>query len=325
VAGVLALFLGAGGARAEAPSRLPAEETQAFRVVFSSSSVCNNPSEFVEQLQRRTGHLRPANAVEPALTFFVSLNSTQAGVQGHLRVQNPDGTGSSREVPGVDCHEVLSAMALIGALVVDPFAVTTEELPPPPPPPRPEPESPKVVAPPTRAGWSFEVGHRLNLNAGVLPGFGWGQSLFVEAGLPVTELFQPSARLSGHHAQNVEVDALGTGEFTWTAARLALCPVVWAPEPSVSVRPCVFVDAGQFQAEGIAVPAEKLSSLFWAAAGPELEFEVRLVGPLTLGAEIGWMFPLVRHDWFYFLPGQVHVHQISSGFAAGLGLGLRFF
>jgi hypothetical protein len=88
------------------------------------------------------------------------------------------------------------------------------------------------------------------------------------------------------------------------------------------------VDAGQLYARGIRLPNGQdgeTVSIFWAAAGPELELEATLVGPLTLGAEIGWMFPLVSRDFFYLLPTGTHVHQISSGLAAGLGLGLRFF
>jgi hypothetical protein len=309
-------------------------EVQAFRVVFASSSVCGSPTEFVEQLQRRSSHLRPADPVEPALTFFVSLNSTQAGVQGHLRVQNADGTGSSREVPGADCHEVLSAMALIAALVVDPFAFTGDALPLPLPPPPParhaeEPAALEPPTPPTHRGWSLGVGQRLNLNTGVLPGAGWGQSLLAEASLSLTELFRPSVRLAAHRARGLKEDPpSGAGEFRWTAGRLALCPVLWEPDSSVSLRPCAFVDAGQLYARGIRLPNGQdgeTVSIFWAAAGPELELEATLVGPLTLGAEIGWMFPLVSRDFFYLLPTGTHVHQISSGLAAGLGLGLRFF
>jgi hypothetical protein len=39
------------------------------------------------------------------------------------------------------------------------------------------------------------------------------------------------------------------------------------------------------------------------------------------------MLPLVPHDHFYFVPSgpASQVHRISSGFAGGVGLGLRFF
>jgi hypothetical protein len=333
LASVLAGLPFALEAHAQTESGLSAEsEPQAFRVVFSSSSVCADPSEFVEQLQRRTTHLRAANAVEPALTLFVSLTSTQAGVQGHLRIQNVDGSGSSREVPGLDCHEVLSAMALIAALIVDPFALTTPELPPPPAAESAQPAEPSPPdTPPVRAGWSFGIGHRLNVNDGILPGLGWGQSVFAQADLPISGIFRPGVRLAGHLAHAIEETelrpSLGLGAFEWRAARLSLCPLLWAPERSVRLRPCFFADAGQLRASGSETLSNQKADVFWAAAGSELELEVTLVGPLTLGAEVGFMLPLVPRHWFYFLPNLdgSEVHRISSGLSAGLGLGLRFF
>jgi hypothetical protein len=315
-----------------APEKSADSEVHAFRVVFSSSSVCENPNEFVEQLRRRTKHLRPADAVEPALTFYVSLTSTQAGVQGTLRVQNADGTDSERQVPGADCHEVLSAMALIGALTVDPFALTGEDLPPPSPPPSPRPaaRASKVGSPKQEIG-HFAVGARLNVNTGVLPGVGLGGSAFAEGSLPVTGVFHPGVRLAGHFAR-ASKDAntsppLNTGEFRWLAARVSLCPLLWSPHPALAARPCAFADAGQFRAVGQNTVDGQKYHLFWAAAGLEAQLELKLVGPLVLGAEAGYMLPLVPHAPFYFVPSgpSSQVHQISSGFAGGLGLGVRFF
>lgn len=332
----LAMLVGllwAGTARAEPAAGADETEPQAFRVVFSSSSVCSNPSEFVEQLQRRTKHLRPANAVEPALTFYVSLTSTEAGVQGNLRVLNADGTGPARQVPGLDCHEVLSAMALIGALTVDPFALTGEDLPPPAPsvPSRPltKPSEPESKPEPKR--FRFGVGQRLNVNGGVLPGLGWGESVLAEASVPVSGVLHPSVRLAGHVAHATKETELspplGTGAFEWRAARLALCPVLWSPAPWFGARPCVFADAGRLRARGSETTNGKSNSRFWAASGLELELQFELVGPLTLGAEAGFMLPLVPRDPYFFVPrgANAQVHQISGGFAGGFGFGLRFF
>ncbi|HWA72829.1 MAG TPA: hypothetical protein VG937_10860 [Polyangiaceae bacterium] len=326
-------LLGARAAHAQAtPAKGAEPSVHAFRVVFSSSSVCENPNEFVEQLQRRTKQLRPADAVEPALTFYVSLTSTQAGVQGTLRVQNVDGTDTERQVPGVDCHEVLSAMALIGALTVDPFALTGENLPPPPPPPTATavPLPPPAAAPKPES-FHFGVGGRVNVNGGVLPGLGLGGSAFAEASMPVAGVFHPGVRLAGHFAR-ASKDAnsappLNTGAFRWLSARVSLCPLLWSPHPAFGVRPCVLADVGQLRARGTNTVNDRKYDLFWAATGLELELELKLVGPLSLGAEAGFMLPLVPRDHFDFVPTSEtsQVHEISSGFAGGLGLGLRFF
>lgn len=304
-------------------------EPQPFRVVFSSSSACSDPSEFVEQLMGRTAHLRAASELEAALTFFVSLTRTQAGVQGQLRVQNADGSGTTREVPGADCHEVLSAMALIGALMVDPFALTGPVPPPAAAAPADAEEVPREEARRAPGGWSAGAGQRLNVHTGVLPGLGWGHSVFVQAAFALSELFQPSLRVAALVAgSTADAAPLGSARFEWQAVRMSACPLNFPAGSAISARPCAFLDLGSLHAKGFNTPNAREHSILLATTGLEIALEAVLVGPLTLGAEAGVLLPLVPRDSFYFLPRNAPnavPHAISAGVRAGLGLGLRFF
>jgi hypothetical protein len=331
--GLLALVLAISASSVASPAGAQSNaadprEPRPFRVVFSSASGCAEPAEFVEQLRGRTAHLRSAREFEPSLIFFVSLARTQAGVHGQLRVQNPDGSETTREVPGLDCREVLSAMALIAALMVDPLAITSPVLPAPAAAAAASP-APADESPAPRTGWSLSAGQRLALHTGVLPGLGWGESWFVQAGLAGSGMFQPSLRVAAHTAGSTTRAApLGSARFRWQAARASACPLDLSPLPAFVLRPCAFFDLGRLQAWGFSTASPQNHSVFWAATGLELEFEAILIGPLVVGADAGVVLPLVPAERFHFLPENAPnavPHVISLGVSAALGLGLRFF
>jgi hypothetical protein len=76
--------------------------------------------------------------------------------------------------------------------------------------------------------------------------------------------------------------------------------------------------------EGFDIEPHRQKSVFWTAAGVELSGEVRLFGPLTLGAEAGLLLPF-RRDRFRFDP-DTDLHEVpAAGFSGGVGLGLFFF
>jgi hypothetical protein len=297
-----------------------ARAAEPYRLIFTSSTPCRDPSEFTGQLQRRTNRLRPALGSEPAVTVLVDLVATADIVRGQLVVRAADGSLAVREVPGIDCHEVLSAMALIVALQVE------DQPPAPPAPPR---------APDTSA--SFGFGARVAATSGVVPGVSPGLGIYAEIGVERPALVSPSVRLTGLRTAATETapdstastpDEVASADFELLAARLSACPLRWAPTDSIRARPCAFIEAGEFRARGInVVDPEPEQSVFWSATGVEVGVEVQPVAPLTLGAEAGILFPLIR-DSFYFDPegpGE-RVHEIGAvGWMAAVGAGLRFF
>jgi len=141
-----------------------------FVVESLPGATCEGGEAFATQLLRRTNRIRAAKEGEPALLFRVEVLRGPDGPAGRLSVRELDGTRTERAVKGATCEEVVSAMALIAAILVDPnasldplapAAVTAPDRPPPagtPPPgspptkPSSPPATPKPPATITPAG-----------------------------------------------------------------------------------------------------------------------------------------------------------------------------
>ena len=319
VAVLLSALFASAPARAEP---LASKGSEPFRLVYSSSAGCGAGAGFLSELEQRTARLRPARAGEHAITLVVELFGAQNSVRGELTVRKPDGDLITREVPGPNCEEVESALALIVALMVDPLAGNPER---------------RVV--PGRSGsdlgapampvakaarvWSYRIEQRATLRSAIAPPFAWGQSL----GLMLTRevgALRPSLGVSGALARATASQAQGSAEFEWAAAQLSVCPIGFSPTRAWDLRACGVFQAGRLRAAGFATLQPAAKSIFWGAAGVELEARVALVGPLWFGLDSALELPFSR-ERFYFDPGQT-LHRVPAlGASFGAGLGLRFF
>jgi hypothetical protein len=332
-------------------------EPQPFRVTFSTAAGCGSARAFEDEVLKRTDRLRLAESGETALGLSVELQPTTQGIEGRLTLRETDGHVSERAVPGGGCEEVLSAMALIAALTVDPLARPDREVPiasrrpvnesDTSKPVRPKRESPKRVVPtrePRKAetpeesveprapepanakrGLGFGVGQRVTLQTAVMPGATLGLGVHAELVVTSPSLLAPRIRFSGIFSQSGDITAAeGRAQFDWITARLQACPVRFGFDQSWNIRPCAYFDAGRLRGEGFDIEPHHQKSVFWTAAGVELSGEVRLFGPLTLGAEAGLLLPF-RRDRFRFDP-DTDLHDVpAAGFSGGVGLGLFFF
>ena len=324
---VLAALLVAGNfgssvARAEPRVTSPSE---AFRMIWSSSAGCGDATRFLAELDGRTTRLRPARDGEHAITLIVELFGVAGGVRGQLTVRKPDGDLTVREVPGPNCEEVESALALIVALMVDPLAgnaehvsVSTRD--------RPGTKPPANTAAPTpraASGWSLRVEQRATLRSAVAPNLAWGQGLALMLTREGSGL-HPSLGLSANLARSTTSQRLGSAEFEWAAAQLAVCPVGFQPAPGWDLRACGTFQAGRLRGVGFETVNSATKSIFWGALGLELQGRVKLVGPLWLGGEGALELPFSR-ERFYFEPGST-LHQVPAlGASLGIGLGVYFF
>lgn len=320
------------------PSATRREEPQAFRAEFAAPEGCGSVQTFTEEILKRTERLRLAEGREQALGFFAHLARTPEGVLGKLAIREVDGALTLREVPGHDCPEVLSAMALIAALTVDPLARADREVPvaerrkpskPPPPRPRPpaptsRPERPEPAAEPS-AGIGFAVGQRVTAQSAVMPGISFGLGVHVEAISKAQSLFSPMLRVSALLSRSGALEEPpGVAELDWATARVSVCPLRFGSDHALSARPCAFLDAGRLHGEGSSLTPADERSVFWTAAGAEMTASARLTGPLRVGADVGIVLPF-RRDRFIFEP-DFEIHEVPAvGFSAGIGLGLLFF
>jgi hypothetical protein len=332
-------------ARAQSPLPGP-EPAQAFRVEFSAAPGCGDREAFAEEVLKRTERLRPAEPGESALTFLVNISRTVEGARGQVAIREPDGNLSLRDVPGSDCPEVLSAMALIAALTVDPLARPDREVPvadrrrrpssprpalaPSRPVPRQPPAATKPENPRPRRSLGLGAGARVNAHGAVMPELALGLAAHIEVVSrrrgPLSPSLRVGAVFSRHGGFETELanGANATAEFEWLTARVELCPVRLGSPAKVSLRPCAYFDAGRLKASGSDVSPERQKSVFWTAMGAELALEARLLGALSAAAEVGILLPF-RRDRFFFVPERT-AHEVSAaGLSAGLGLGLHFF
>jgi hypothetical protein len=316
---------------------------QAFRIEFSAPAGCGDSEQFGEEILKRTDRLRPAERGETALGFFVHLTRTDDGVRGQFAIREPDGALSLRDVPGRDCREVLSAMALIAALTVDPLARADREVPvaqrrrlpkrePPrsaaPAPPRPPP-APEPAREAPRPGYGFAIGQRVTVQSAVMPGIELGLGVHAEVASKAAGLFAPLIRVGALIARSGTLqEEHGTAELDWITARVTACPIRFGSDHGLSVRPCAFADAGRLHGAGDKIANADEKSVFWTAAGAEATAAARIVGPLRVGVDAGILVPL-RRDRFVFdvsAGEQELIHEVPvAGFSAGIGLGLPFF
>jgi hypothetical protein len=305
-----------------ARSQMNAKPPDPFRVVWSSAAGCGDPRAFLHELEGRTTRLRQAQEGEHAITLIVETFRVVSGVRGQLTVRKLDGDLSVREVPGLNCQEVESAMALIAALMVDPLAGSAEGVTPTEPSP---PAAPEPVTTVQESDWSLRIEQRLTAHTAVAPGLTWGQAFGVML-TGETSRLRPSVALSGHLARATTSKPQGSAELEWAAAQLALCPVGLGPgeQRSWDLRACGSFQVGRLRGAGFETVDPDTKAILWVAAGLELEGRYRVVGPLWLGLEGALNLPFSR-ERFYLEPTQT-LHQVPAwGVSVGFGAGLRFF
>jgi hypothetical protein len=316
---VVALFARAGSA------------TQASDVPvmfeYEAPAECPLEQELVRQVQARTRRARLALPGEAASKFAIVIARDSAAMRGKLVVQPPSGGPESvREVSAKDCVEVVSALALVVALVIDPNASTE---------PLPADEhaeqrvEPLLQAPSAVAleapRWRWGLEARLGVTGGIAPDLAPLAGLAVSVARDGSDIWAPLLSFGVTAAQSFEVDAAdGTARFGRLAARISFCPVRALAASRIALRPCAFIEAGALRGEGFDTPDAASATVLWLAAGAALRFELSLGQLAVLGAEAGATLPAF-HDRFFFDPGRAWEYEVPAvgGWAALFG-GVRF-
>ena len=293
--------------------------------MWSSSAGCASRYSFLKELETRTTRLREAREDEHAITLIVETFRTDGGVRGQLTVRKPDGDLTVREVPGADCAEVESGMALIAALMVDPVAGSVDRVPlrPPPIQAAPAPDTKPTPGAPHGSRWSIRIEQRLMGRTAVAPGWTWGPALGAML-TAETSRFRPSVALSVHDARATVVKPQGSAELDWRTAELGLCPIAAPVGEAWDLRACASLQLGRLRGAGFATANPAKKRILWTSAALQLAARYRIVGPLWLGFETAFTFPFSRER--FYLDPDLTLHQVPAwGVSAGLGVGVRFF
>jgi hypothetical protein len=261
--------------------------------------------------------LRDAGQGEQAITLIAQTFRTANGVRGQLTFSRPDGELSVREVPGQNCREVESAMALIAAVTVDPLAASADRMKATPP------EAARAVAPPHGPTWSLRLEQRLTARTAVAPGWAWGQGVGMTLNSEASR-WRPSLGLSAQLAEATAEAPHGSADFEWLAGQLTACPAGFGPRRQWDVRACGLLQAGRLRGQGFRTVSPAQKSIAWGSAGVEVQARWQVLEPLWLGLEGGLTWPFSRQS-FYIAP-QATLHRVPArAVHLGLGAGIRFF
>jgi hypothetical protein len=315
-------------------------------IEYTAPANCPRSDTFAAELSARTSRARVVAPAPHVRALLVNIRAHKRGFAGRVIVRDPDGSETERAVAGESCGEVVAGLALIAAVAIDPLAATgaatpepsgsvappsssTPPAPPPPPPPTPPPaqttEPPRETPPRATSNasqWNVAAGAQGGAAGGVAPDVLLVVPIFVEVARE-GEIFSPAARIRVERTGTGTVAAGGAhAEFTWTAAELDLCPVIFGSR-DVNVRPCARAVVGTLEASAVEVEPSRSGVRPWLSLGAALRGRIMVIGPLFLEAEGGATLAMVR-DRFFVEPSQTVYRAPLVGWSATAGAGILF-
>jgi hypothetical protein len=319
-----------------AKASLADTETESVRLIYAGVDDCPNSAAFKREVRARTPKASFSDASE-GRTFDVKLERSKHGFSGELAIVERDGARSTRRLDGELCEEVVSALALVAALAVDPEASSA---------PRSElglPSAPSIGEPareperepqrePERAPAPPPSAARLSLRAGISAGVVQGPAPEpLIAAAPEFELarvdadWRPSLRIAFVAAETGIVGPEAElASFRLLAARIELCPHALALSRKLSMSACLLGDVGALRARGEAAPEPGAATRPWATLGLGLGLAYAITGGIYLRLSAAEAANLTRDD-FVFLDPHVLVHDVpvaSSSLFLGVGFEL---
>jgi hypothetical protein len=346
VAALAALGLASGEARAE---------VQPLRVDYEAHEGCAAGDVFLGEVLARTSRARAAADGEPALEVRVRITRHEPKSVGRLVLWKSSGA-RAREVESDDCGDVVSALALITALALDPDAASqprpaasaSPAAPPPEPAappssppapdawampvapiPAPRPAQPPRLrpppAPPAALPRVWVVGAHASAAFAVTPRPLLGGGLFAErlwGGVRGV-----SARLGLELATTGSFDA-GPGGVTFLrgAARLEGCPF-FRPRQWLALGACLGAEVGFLRGEGLrrgALASVEAATVPWAGLGLLPRAAIGVGERAVVGVGVGPTFPLVRRAFVFERPDYT-IHAVPDvTWTARLEAGVRF-
>ncbi|HEY2404839.1 MAG TPA: hypothetical protein VGI10_02505 [Polyangiaceae bacterium] len=304
-------------ARAEAPA-------QPFRLEYWAHGNCPDAEEFALQLRARAPALRPAVGAEPAVGFYAELAEGHGSAYGRLTARTLDGREITRDVGGPTCDDVVTALALIAALSLEPNEAQVPVSKRPRPPPAEHLPADEFTLPkPGASAVTYGVGLGVAFESLVAPSPSTGVFFDFEAEGP-PESLQPLFILSANRATSLPaLTKAGNLSVTWLAVRSAGCPVRWPQGVPLFLRPCGFFEIGSLDGRVDSPGAEGGGTKLWLAAGVYARIEALVGEVLAFGLDGGASVPLIR-DSFSNAAGQLAYRLPLYGVTGRLGLSYRF-
>jgi hypothetical protein len=300
-----------------------AQQGNAVRIDYEAPRGCPDIDAFTSEVHARSPRIRVES--DAPRTLSVRLAMARGKFEGTFTLRDADGTARQRRVTGSRCDEVVSGLALIAAVAIDPDAASgvpsaepsTTEAPvdagvaeaAPPPTPRPvETEE-----------WSVSFWADAELVTGSAPPVLFAVPMSLEVARTTKSLFAPAVRLRFERTiGSARLNSEGA-DFTFTIGDLDLCPIAWSPW-RLRLQGCARSELGALESIGVGVAPIRSAVRPYLAFGPVLDFRLRIYGPLFLNANGGLLFATVRDR--YFLEPSSTVFEVPVAAArAGIGAG----
>lgn len=287
-----ALVAASGTARAS-------ERPEPIQIVMSAPRACPPASVFEAELRGRTRRPWVRGGRASPRTIRVAITPSERLFRGRLIIEEPSGSTRSDEVPWERCEDVVSALAVKAAIIVD--GSSPEALPAIGPRAQPQPlwadlrwsSAPamtKLDEPPKP--WRLTIGADLSAMGAVSPRLALTPSIFLDVSRAGDGFDALSIRLSILRA----IDDFQTENqivtMQWIASRLEACP--YHQRLSVfTLSPCVGADTGAIE---WAVDAPGVGR-HWLDLTMIGRAQATLFGRLVLEAQAGVIVPLTRYEF----------------------------
>lgn len=278
-------------------------------VNYTAPAGCSSRDAFVRELARRTARVDVTDANDASSRFDVELADRGLQVVGRLYFVEPNGAQTARAVSGATCEEVVPALALIAAVLVDPeslaHARAAETV-----------DHPPAPAPSLLLRPSFGAGASVSSALG--PGASFAPVLELGLESEVADRRGPALALSAaRFVSPTRSTPAGDADFTTTLGRVTFCPLRWPARGPLFGSACGAFEAGVLEAKGSRTLGRHAYTSLWLAADPELGLEYRPLRRLGIGLGALGVFPLVR-DHYFFGP-NVRVFSVpAAGVSAQL-------
>jgi hypothetical protein len=304
-----------------------------LHIDYEAAAGCPGIADFLGEIQWRTSLARIAGPTEHALEVHARIVANGPVLLGRLVLGGGKGA-VEREVASPNCDEVVSALALITALALDPHASTAPKPPTALPPSRPAPSAPEALAaprsepttrgkdarvppqiigeplpaslpsePPRPTPRLWSLGARFMTAFAVAPRPYFGGGVFLDRAFDTR--WRASVRLTAEVAATGNFDiGPGGASFLRGLVRVEGCAFALEPTPWLRLIPCLGVEGGAIRAEGLLrgslVQAQE-STVAWVGVGvlPRLDVDF---GTVVLEAQGGPTFPAIHHEFIFQNP-----------------------
>jgi hypothetical protein len=299
------------------PARVPS------MLEYSAPEECADANAFSAQIAQRTTVWARAQA---ELRMRVRIERSEGRLRGVLTLEE-SGRQTVREVSSERCGEVVQALALIVAILVDPDADTRPlpELPSPAPVPGPAASGsrPARARPSPRVRWIPGAGIQVTVAAGVAGSALVGERWFAALSREGVDGPSITLRLAVGHDRTgtIEHGDGASSALSRNLVRFDGCGAALS-DPSFALSLCGVGEAGRIDAYGVHPVRSEAPTLGWLAFGALARAAFRYERVLGLEAELGASLPLTRYD---FRLGGEPLYQTAPVVAgAGLGLSVHF-